>query len=113
MALPSEQVVEDARFEEILGLEGIDIQEFYQEAPVNDLFPNAKSYPEFFNENLVSPDRVLKEFLNNPQSNIRIFYFQVLRLGYEIESETGNNRNFIVNLRRIIFHPDFEILFTQ
>jgi hypothetical protein len=27
--------------------------------------------------------------------------------------EGVNSRNFILNLRRIVFHPEFEILFTQ
>ena len=44
MSLPTDQIVEDARFEEILGLEGIDLQQFYQEVPI-DLYPNAQSYP--------------------------------------------------------------------
>lgn len=65
-------------------MEGIDLQQFFQEVPVDDLLPPATSYPAFFNENLVSPNRILKQLLNNPQSNIRVFYFQILRLGYEI-----------------------------
>jgi hypothetical protein len=77
------------------------------------MFPDAYLYPSFFNENLVSPNRILKLFASNPQSNIRIFYVQILRLGYEIEVEGVNSRNFILNLRRIVFHPEFEILFTQ
>ena len=48
------------------------------------MFPDAYLYPSFFNDNLVSPHRVLKLFANNTQSNIRIFYVQILRLGYEI-----------------------------
>lgn len=77
------------------------------------MFPDALTYPNFFNENLVSPNRVLKVFKDNVQSNIKIFYIQILRLAYEISLEENNSRMFMLNLRRIVFHPEFEILFTQ
>ena len=76
-----ERSPEDDRFEEILRMDGVSIQSFHQEDPA-DLFPNAKYYPEFFSQNLVNPNRVLKQFLNDPQSNIRIFYLQLLRLAF-------------------------------
>ena len=113
MTQNTQQIVQDARFEEILSLEGIELQEFYEETPAGNMFVDAQSYPDFFGENLVSPNRILKILSNNPQSNMRIFYFQILRLGYEIESDSDVNKNIILNFRRIVFHPEFEILFTQ
>lgn len=78
--------IEDTRFQEILELEGIGLDEFFEQNANTDLFVDAQTYPVFFNDNLVSPNRVLKEFINNPHSNIKIFYLQLFRLGYEIES---------------------------
>lgn len=69
------------------------------------MFPNAETFPEFFEENLVSDDRVLKQFLNNCHNNIRVFYYQFLRLGYEIQAEVGDNKKFITNFKRIVFNP--------
>lgn len=105
MAQNGEQIIQDARFEEILSLEGIELQEFYEETPAANMFVDAQSYPDFFSQNLVSPNRILKILSNNPQSNMRIFYFQILRLGYEIEAENDVNKNVILNFRRIVFHP--------
>ena len=102
---------EDDRFEEILRLEGHNIRAFHQEG-TETFFPNATHYPEFFNQNLVNPNRVIKQFINDPQSNIRIFYLQLLRLAFEIPSETGYHHVCLQNLKRIVFHPEFEILFT-
>lgn len=46
-------------------------------------------------------------------SNLRIFYFHLLRLSYEIETtESGVNKAFLMNLRNYVLHPDFDILFT-
>ena len=101
-----ERTPEDDRFEEILRLDGMNIQVFHQEPPV-DLFPNAKYHPEFFNQNLVNPNRVLKQFLNDPQSNIRIFYFQLLRLAFEVPTESGYHHICLQNFKKIVFHPEF------
>lgn len=44
------------------------------------LFPDAQQLPDFFEHNLVDPARVVKGFLNDPQANIRVFYYQYLKL---------------------------------
>lgn len=72
----------DARFEDILRVPGISIEQHRGIPPAVPLFHNATVYPEFFNENLVSPYRIIKEFLNDPHANIRALYFQLLRLAY-------------------------------
>ena len=48
------------------------------------VFQNADQYPEFFHKHLVHPQRKIKVFLNDPNANIRAFYFQYLVLCYEI-----------------------------
>ena len=49
------------------------------------LFEDATSYPSFFKNNLVDDARVIKVFKNDPQANIRVFYYQYLKLCFEIE----------------------------
>ena len=106
-----ERTPEDDRFDQIIKMEGLNIQSFHQDPPL-DLFPSAETYPEFFNQNLVNPNRVLKQFLNDPQSNIRVFYLQLLRLAFEVPTDTGHNHVCLQNFKKIVFHPEFEILFT-
>jgi hypothetical protein len=60
----------------------------------------------------VSPYRLIKEFINDSHGNIRALYFQLLRLSYEVEPNNSDYRGFIVNLRRMVFDPNFEIMFT-
>jgi hypothetical protein len=49
------------------------------------LFPEATTLPDFFHNNLVDPARVVKAFHNDPQANIRIFYYQYLKLCFELD----------------------------
>lgn len=60
----------------------------------------------------MSPHRILKHFKNDLQGNIKIFYYQVLRVTYEVETEMGFNTSFMYNLIQIVFHEEFELLFT-
>lgn len=108
----SEMTPEQQRFQEALRAEGYSLTSFPVDNPSN-LFPdNVGPEPEFFKSNLQSPNRILKVFKNDPHSNIRIFYFQLLRVTYEIETDNGFNTTFISNLIHIVFHNEFEILFT-
>ena len=105
--------LEDTRFQEILSSPKYSLQSYRVDPPRSSLFPDSINYPEFFNENLVSPNRVIKEFLNDPHSNVRIFYFQLFRLGFEVETESNIGREFVLAFRRIVFNSQFEILFTR
>jgi hypothetical protein len=70
------------RFQQAVESPGLALLNFYSPEPA-DLIPNnTGACPDFFNHNLVSPYRVLKLFLDSPHSNIRIFYFQLLRVTY-------------------------------
>jgi hypothetical protein len=51
-----------------------------------EVFKNASALPTFFESNLVDPGRVVKSFLNDPQAHIRIFYYQYLRLCFELDN---------------------------
>jgi len=53
-------------------------------ATYQEVFKNATVLPAFFDTNLADPGRVVKAFLNDPQAHIRIFYYQYLRLCYEL-----------------------------
>lgn len=48
---------------------------------------------------------MIKCLLNDPHSNIRVFYFNLFRLSYYLESETGMNKTFLHNLRNYVLHP--------
>ena len=50
------------------------LQTFFEDRN-GPLFPDATSLPTFFDNNLVDPARVVKIFQNDPQANIRIFYY--------------------------------------
>lgn len=50
------------------------------------IFVDATVLPAFFDSNLVDPARVVKVFLNDPQANIRVFYYQYLKLCFEIDT---------------------------
>ena len=47
------------------------------------LFPEAKHLPAFFEHNLVNEGRVVK-VLRGPEGVLRGFYYQLLKLGFEI-----------------------------
>ena len=53
------------------------------------VFVEAENYPDFFNKFLNHPSRKLKVFLNDPNANIRAFYFQFLILCYEIDESNA------------------------
>lgn len=96
----------------MLNSAGQPLKNFYTEVPV-DLLPTATTYPEFFETNLLSPNRVIKTSREDAHGNLRIFYFHLLRLSFQIETtDFGVNKTFITNLRNYVLHPDFEIFFT-
>ena len=47
------------------------------------LFPSAQNYPAFFNNNLVEDSRVIK-VLEGPLAIFRAFYYQLLKLAFEL-----------------------------
>lgn len=78
----SELTIEQQRFQEASSWPGPSLSAFYNTSSP-ELFPNcAGGWPDFFNQNLVSPYRVLKILINSPHANIRVFYFQLLRVSY-------------------------------
>jgi len=52
----------------------------FQSRKFVSLFPTAQHLPPFFQHNLLDPARVVKIFKNDPQANIRAFYYQYLKL---------------------------------
>ena len=55
-------------------------------ADQQEVFNDPQRLPEFFEHNLVDPARVLKLFVDDPQAHIRVFYYQYLKLCFEINS---------------------------
>jgi hypothetical protein len=50
------------------------------------LFENAYDLPTFFDSNLVDDCRVVKVLHKDPQANLRVFYYQYLKLCFEIDN---------------------------
>jgi hypothetical protein len=75
-----------------------------------EVFQEAAVLPEFFESNLVDPARVVKVFANDPQGHIRIFYYQYLKLCFELE-----NINFDFYIRKIeeIINSSFHFIFYE
>lgn len=63
--------------------DGKSIREFENNSK-NCVFPDAVTYPDFFKKHLVHPSRRLKAFIDDPNANIRAFYFQYLILCFEV-----------------------------
>lgn len=59
------------------------LTQFQERNPVT-IFTDARSLPAFFETNLVDPARVVKVFENDPQANVRVFYYQYLKLCFEV-----------------------------
>jgi hypothetical protein len=59
------------------------LQEFVEN---KEAFRTPHKLPEFFLENLVDPNRVVKSFIDDPQAHIRVFYYQYLKICFEINS---------------------------
>jgi len=57
----------------------------------------------------VDPARVVKVFSNDPQANIRIFYYQYLKLCFELDNV---NYEFYINkIEEIINNEGFKFIF--
>lgn len=76
-----------------------------------DIFPNAIKLPAFFENNLVDPSRVVKHFLSDPQANIRVFYYQYLKLCFEVQNV--DFEGYIRKIEEIINNEGFKFMFFQ
>jgi hypothetical protein len=59
------------------------LQDFAVSESTN-IFVDADKLPAFFENNLVEASRVVKVFRDDPQANIRVFYYQYLKLCFEV-----------------------------
>lgn len=50
-----------------------------------EVFKIAVKLPSFFDDQLVDKARIVMAFENDPQAHIRIFYYQYLKLCFELE----------------------------
>lgn len=80
-----------------------------QFASHKEVFRQPRTLPVFFQTNLVDPARVVKFFENDPQAQIRIFYYQYLKLCFELENV--NYDVYISKIEDIINNPQFEFIF--
>jgi len=66
------------------------------------LYPDAISYPDFFNHNLLMPGRVIKS-VKGKLALIRAFNYQLMKLTFEIEV---NDIDYVDVLKAVVFHPN-------
>lgn len=75
------------------------------------VFAEAVTYPSFFDKHLINSTRRIKALLNDPNANIRVFYFQYLMLCFEIENP--NYEFYISKLQSFLMDPSFSFLFVE
>lgn len=96
-------------FQGTLAQSGLSLSHFFRNAAEN-LFPEAEYIPDVLKCSAATKDRFIKQFLNNPHGNLRIFYFQLLRLCYM--PSLVHTLPLINRLKKVILNPDFQILFS-
>lgn len=74
-----------------------------------EVFLHAEKLPAFFEDNLVDPARVVKSFPNDTQAHIRIFYYQYLRLCFEVPNI--DYQYYISHIQGTLNDPNFAIMF--
>lgn len=76
-----------------------------------DIFRDALHLPAFFEHNLIDPSRVVKHFSNDPQANIRVFYYQYLKLCFELENV--DFETYIRRIEELINNDEFKFIFYE
>ena len=89
---------------------GRSIREFENNSP-QTVFLDAETYPAFFDRHLKHEARRIKVLCNDPNANIRAFYFQYLILCFEIDNP--NFEFYIGKLNKFILDPSFVFLFLE
>ena len=93
-----------SKFEGILKASGYSLKQFFRTA-ADDLFPEAEYRPEVLKCAATGNNRFVKQFLNNPHSNLRIFYFQLLRLCYS--SNICHSLGICNKLKKVVLNSHF------
>lgn len=68
----------------------------------NLIYPDAHTYPEFFNNNLLSQGRVIK-VVKGKTAVIRAFCYQLMKLIFEIEVP---EMNYVEIFKNVVYHPE-------
>jgi hypothetical protein len=80
-------------------------------AQPREVFTTPTYLPPFFDENLVDPARVVKVFQDDPQAHIRVFYYQYLKLCFEVNHP--NSEALVQKIEELINNPTFQFIFYQ
>jgi hypothetical protein len=80
-------------------------------AQLSNIFVDADKLPSFFDTNLVEASRVVKVFRGDPQANIRVFYYQYLKLCFEVTD--CDYEQYIRKIEDIINDPNFAFVFED
>lgn len=76
-----------------------------------DVFKTPEDLPAFFDQNLVDPGRIVKVFNDDPQAHIRIFYYQYLKLCFEVTNP--KSEELVQKIEELINNPTFQFIFYQ
>ena len=82
-----------------------------QFAGFQEVFKTPQQLPEFFDQNLVDPHRVVKVFLEDPQAHLRVFYYQYLKICFQINSP--KSEELVQKIEELINNPNFKFYFYQ
>lgn len=99
----------NSRFNSFLESPGLELKQFYRKTSEN-IFPEADYIPDVLKHSMAKGDRFIKQFLNNPHNNLRIFYFQLFRLCYM--PNLVHTLPFINRLKKVVLSNNFKILFS-
>ena len=76
-----------------------------------EVFRDPQRLPYFFEQNLIDPARVVKVFTDDPQAHIKVFYYQYLKLCFEINNE--KSEELVHKIEELINNPTFQFIFYQ
>ena len=83
----------------------------FENNSTHNVFNDAETYPVFFERHLVHQSRRLKIFIDDPNANLRAFYFQYLILLFEVENK--NFEFYLEKLYNFILDPNFSFIFLE
>lgn len=79
------------------------------------IFRPQGQYPEFFESNLVDPNRVIYRFVDTSTNNsIRVFYYQLFRVCFDLKpSQLLEQREYLKEFRAVVLDDRFRIKCNQ
>ena len=90
---------------------GIPLAKFKEPTPIT-IFPIAEEpLPQFLNENLLDDDRQIRYFFKDPQASLRVFYYQYLKLCFEMQEI--DYELYINKIEELLTNQNFHFVFPE